>query len=332
MSEDEVRRNLAILQAGDFLHELRLFPSMEYTFRHTLTQEVAHDTVLRERRRTLHAQVMEALEQLEADRPGDQVESLAHHALRGEVWHKAVLYLRQAGAKAAARGANREAVGFLEQALAACPISRTARSDPSRPSICGSTCGRRCSRWDRSSACWRSRRRPRRSREKLGDAPRLARVYSYLVNYHYLKGEPDLAIEYGERCLRLGEAAAGPLTPGAGTRLPGLQLSCPGKIPGGRARPAPEPRRARRDAGRRRDHPESHLVRDVGGVGGVHLRGPGRVRRRDRLPRPGGRSRQGQRASLSAGDRADAGRPRSSPARGARGGSPAPRAERRRLS
>jgi tetratricopeptide (TPR) repeat protein len=46
--------------------------------------------------------------------------------------------------------------------------------------------------------------------EKLGDEQRLARVYTYLINYHYLKGEPDLAIEYGERCLRIGDAAGDP--------------------------------------------------------------------------------------------------------------------------
>src|SRR5262249_56777528 len=43
--------------------------------------------------------------------------------------------------------------------------------------------------------------------EKLGDEQRLARVYTLLINYHYLKGEHDLAIEYVERCLRIGAAA-----------------------------------------------------------------------------------------------------------------------------
>jgi tetratricopeptide (TPR) repeat protein len=42
--------------------------------------------------------------------------------------------------------------------------------------------------------------------EKLGDEQRLARVYTYLINYYYMKGEPELAIEYGERCLRIGTA------------------------------------------------------------------------------------------------------------------------------
>jgi len=43
--------------------------------------------------------------------------------------------------------------------------------------------------------------------QTLRDESRLARVYTYLVNYYYLKGEPELAIEYGERCLRIGETA-----------------------------------------------------------------------------------------------------------------------------
>jgi class 3 adenylate cyclase/tetratricopeptide (TPR) repeat protein len=207
LSEDETRRNLTILQTGDFLQELRLFPSMEYTFRHALTQEVTYNTLLRERRRALHARVAEVLEQQPADRPGEQVESLAHHALRGEMWHKAVSYLRQAGAKAAARGANREAVGFLEQALAA--LSHLAdsperseqaidlRLDLRPPLLQMGELDRVLTLSQEAEAM----------AQTLRDESRLARVYTYLVNYYYLKGEPELAIEYGERCLRIGETA-----------------------------------------------------------------------------------------------------------------------------
>jgi tetratricopeptide (TPR) repeat protein len=77
----------------------------------------------------LHAHIVEALERLAPDsvaevasgRSPDQVEHLAHHALRGEVWDKAVSYCRQAGEKALARSAYREAVGYFEQALSALP-------------------------------------------------------------------------------------------------------------------------------------------------------------------------------------------------------------------
>jgi class 3 adenylate cyclase/tetratricopeptide (TPR) repeat protein len=117
--EAALHRGLAHLLAAEFLYETRLFPEAEYTFKHALTHEVAYGSLLLERRRVLHACIVEALEALTAERVAEQVERLAHHALRGEVWSKAVPYCRQAGAKAYDRAAFREAVAFFEQALQA---------------------------------------------------------------------------------------------------------------------------------------------------------------------------------------------------------------------
>ena len=108
-------------RAAEFLYETRLFPEREYTFKHALTHEVAYGSLLQERRRVLHARIVEALEALAGERVAEQVERLAHHALRGEVWDKALAYCRQAGEKAMARSAYREAVGYFEQALSALP-------------------------------------------------------------------------------------------------------------------------------------------------------------------------------------------------------------------
>src|SRR6516162_990267 len=117
LPEDAVQRGLAHLQAAEFLYETRLFPAPEYTFKHALTHEVAYHSLLLERRRVLHARIVEALEVLAGDRVAEHVERLAHHTLRGEVWDKAVTYCRQAGEKAMARSAYHEAVGSFEQAL-----------------------------------------------------------------------------------------------------------------------------------------------------------------------------------------------------------------------
>ena len=84
------------LQAAEFLYETRLFPDREYTFKHALTHEVAYNSLLLERRRVLHGRVVETLEALAPERVAEQVERLAHHALRGEVWDKAVTYCQQA--------------------------------------------------------------------------------------------------------------------------------------------------------------------------------------------------------------------------------------------
>jgi predicted ATPase len=95
-----VRAGLGRLQAAEFLYETRLFPDLEYTFKHALTHEVAYSTLLAERRRALHARVVETIEAGFADRPAEHVEQLAHHSFRAEVWNKALRYVRQAGQKA----------------------------------------------------------------------------------------------------------------------------------------------------------------------------------------------------------------------------------------
>ena len=109
-AEDAVHRGLARLQAAELLYETRLFPEPEYTFKHALTHDVTYGTLLQERRKTLHARIVGAFERFYPDRLSEHVERLAHHAVRGELWEKAVAYLRQAGTKALARSANREAV------------------------------------------------------------------------------------------------------------------------------------------------------------------------------------------------------------------------------
>jgi class 3 adenylate cyclase/tetratricopeptide (TPR) repeat protein len=119
LPEEAVRRGLGDLQAAEFLYEASLFPDLEYTFKHALTHEVVYGSLLQDRRRALHAAIVAAIERLHAGRLAEHAERLAQHGFRGELWEKAVAYLRQAGAKAFTRSANREAVQCFEQALAA---------------------------------------------------------------------------------------------------------------------------------------------------------------------------------------------------------------------
>jgi predicted ATPase len=114
-----LKEALSRLQEAEFLYETTLFPDPEYTFKHPLTHEVAYGSLLGERRRALHARIAAAMEGIYADRLTEVVERLAYRATRGELWEKAVLYLRQAGTKAGDRSAYREAASAHEQALAA---------------------------------------------------------------------------------------------------------------------------------------------------------------------------------------------------------------------
>jgi class 3 adenylate cyclase/tetratricopeptide (TPR) repeat protein len=118
-TEEALHRGIAHLQAAEFLYEVRLFPDVEYTFKHGLTYQVAYGSLLYDRRRDLHAQIVEAIETLYSERIDEQVERLAHHAVCGEIWEKAVRYQSKAGKRAFARSAHQEAARYFDQALAA---------------------------------------------------------------------------------------------------------------------------------------------------------------------------------------------------------------------
>ena len=62
--EESLRRGLGHLQAAEFLYEARLFPDLEYTFKHALTHDVVYGSLLHDRRRALHATIVGAIEVL----------------------------------------------------------------------------------------------------------------------------------------------------------------------------------------------------------------------------------------------------------------------------
>ena len=180
---DALAEGLARLQAAEFLYETSLFPDVEYTFKHALTHEVAYGSLLQERRRALHARAVEAIERCYPERLAEYVERLAHHALRGEVWEKAVRYLRQAAGKAMERSAYREAAADLDQALDALrhlPEGRDADGAGHRPPL------RRQRRLRVNGHGLRRApsmlARPSALAEALGDGRRLGRALGRLAN------------------------------------------------------------------------------------------------------------------------------------------------------
>jgi class 3 adenylate cyclase/predicted ATPase len=115
--EEELYWLLSSLQRKEFLYEQPAFPEPEYVFKHALTQEVAYNSVLTERRKTLHEQTAQAIEQLFHDRLEEHYSELAHHYSRSSNTEKAIEYLHLAGQQAAQRSAFADAVQHLTFAL-----------------------------------------------------------------------------------------------------------------------------------------------------------------------------------------------------------------------
>jgi predicted ATPase len=115
--DDRLEQMLKSLQAGEFIYEQPALGEAEYTFKHALTQEVAYNSVLMERRRLLHERTGQAIEALFKERIDDHLGELARHYSRSANTRKAVEYLFRAGSQAAARSAHTEAVTLLSSTL-----------------------------------------------------------------------------------------------------------------------------------------------------------------------------------------------------------------------
>ncbi len=201
MSEPEVREGLSHLQSAEFLYETSLFPELEYTFKHALTQDVAYGSLLRERRRALHATIVGAIESLYADRLPSEVDRLAHHALQGGLWDKAVGYYRQAAHKAAMRSGFRDAVDCYDKALGA------LRNLPDTAETLHEAFDLRMGLrtwlvplgdYDRILA---NLTQAEQIAQELGDRRGLGLIRAYMTDYFRLTGESEQAIVSGEEAL-----------------------------------------------------------------------------------------------------------------------------------
>jgi class 3 adenylate cyclase/tetratricopeptide (TPR) repeat protein len=206
--EDMLRDQIGRLQAAEFLYETKLFPDLEYTFKHAVTHDVTYGSLLGDRRRALHGRIVDAIERLAPDRLAEHVEQLAHHAARGEVWDKARVYLRQCAAKAVSRGALAEAAVYIEQALGV--LERAERAPDSRLEAIDLHLMARNALY---AVGEHERVLPHlEAAERLviegTDVPRLTRVFRYLSTHFFFTGDYPRAIEVGQRAVQAAEESA----------------------------------------------------------------------------------------------------------------------------
>ena len=205
LPEEPLAQALGHLSAAEFLYEVSSFPEVKYRFRHALTHEVAYESLRPERRRQLHARIVLAIEASHSDRLLEDVDRLAHHATRGELWEKAVEYSRQAGAKAAARSAHLQAVAYLEQALDALAHLPEERAQVEQAIDVRLDLRNSLHPLGDPERIVARLREAEALARTLDDPRRLAQVFSFMTQYFRLVGHLDLAVESAERALALAD-------------------------------------------------------------------------------------------------------------------------------
>src|SRR5262249_21901222 len=201
LEDGPLQRDLATLVAAELLYQRGQPPQAVYMFKHALIQEAAYESVLQRVRRQTHQRLVQVLEAQFSEMATTQPEQLAHHALRGELWDKAVTYFHQAGAQALARSANREAMTSFEQALGA--LQHLPDSHDTRVQAIDLRLDLRNSLWTLGELerLFTNLQEAEVLAETLGDPHRLGWVSVYLLAHFAQACDPDRALTSGQRAL-----------------------------------------------------------------------------------------------------------------------------------
>ncbi len=115
--DDRLKEALDRLVRAELVFGRGEVPEAVYTFKHALVQEAAYASLLRERRRTLHARIAQALEDEFPEVAGTQPELVAHHYAAAGLPPPAIDHYRRAAERAMAASANAEAIAHLTKGL-----------------------------------------------------------------------------------------------------------------------------------------------------------------------------------------------------------------------
>lgn len=110
-----LKSHLIDLQFGDFIYQSLSLPESEYTFRHSLIQEVAYSTLLLRKRKAIHRATGEAIEQFYQNRLEEVYEVLAYHYSAADELDRAFRYLRLSAEKAKASYSTIEGFGYYRE-------------------------------------------------------------------------------------------------------------------------------------------------------------------------------------------------------------------------
>ncbi len=207
-SDDELNRMLGNLQLAEFIYEQPTVGDIEYSFKHALTQEVAYNSVLTERRRITHKRTADAIEARFAERLEDHFSELAHHYLLSNDVARGIRYARLAAEQALGRSAYEEASGMLEAAL------KLLEKHPDSTERLRAELGLRSIESTLAFVRYGASSKQRELAinrlceigERIGEPDQVVRGLVTLVNLRFTQGEASSGLELARRSLELAKS------------------------------------------------------------------------------------------------------------------------------
>jgi class 3 adenylate cyclase/tetratricopeptide (TPR) repeat protein len=215
LPEDKLGAALDQLVASELVFRRGVAPDAAYTFKHALVQQTAYQSLLKSKRRELHARIAQELEQRFREIGETQPEVLARHFTDAGLGDRAIVYWRAAGERAAGRSANVEAVAHLSKGLeliGTLPDAPGHHNEEEELALCLAIGGPlMATRGYSVPEVERTYSRALALCKRLGRSDELFPVLRGLWNYHLLSGGFRQADDLAKRLVELAEEQGAPL-------------------------------------------------------------------------------------------------------------------------
>jgi class 3 adenylate cyclase/tetratricopeptide (TPR) repeat protein len=118
LPEKELLSHLSILKDSELLYERGIYPQSNYVFKHALTREVVYDSILAKRKKKLHEEIGNAIEELNKGILNEHYEVLSEHYFLSENYSKSAEYSRLAGRRAEKKASFNDAIAYASKRVA----------------------------------------------------------------------------------------------------------------------------------------------------------------------------------------------------------------------
>jgi predicted ATPase len=207
IEEAALRQGLGRLVEAEILFARGEPPTATYTFKHTLLQETAYQSLLRPTRQQLHARVAHVLEERFPERVAAEPELVARHYDQAKLAPQAITHYQRAGEHATQRSANKEAIGHLQRALelvGTLPETRERHRRELGLQMAIAVPLSAASGWSHPET-EQAYSRARELTSQIGESPELSRVLAGMATAYSIKAELATAAELAHQALAAAE-------------------------------------------------------------------------------------------------------------------------------
>jgi class 3 adenylate cyclase/predicted ATPase len=209
LNDRTLHEELHRLVEAEIVYQRGVPPHATYTFKHTLIQDAAYQSLLRSTRQQYHQRVAQVLTERFPDTAETQPELLAHHYTEAGLTEQAIAYWQRAGQHASDRSANQEAISHFTTGIA---LLKTLPETPARTQqavtlyIALGT-ALQVAKGFGAPEVEDAYTQARTLCQQVGETSQLAEALFGLCRFYAVRAQLHTAREFGESLLRLAQRA-----------------------------------------------------------------------------------------------------------------------------